>query len=853
METLVFHTKVDRYDTPTIQEIGWIHLDKDGKRTERRATIIQSLSNNISLINNALKRAGRIVAHGLHFHYECLYNELITLKAYEEAYILASMRGYCTMARSEIVLGKEKHPSLFEIIKNTTQKRHISVNSPSSEIVPVLATAYVRLVELEKKKLIQSVERKGTYPITEDGLNNEQQRIVYHEPNSTILAIAGAGSGKTRLIISRILHLIRCGVRHHTILVTTFSRDARHELQMRLYNTKVHIQTLDSLANYWVRKLYPNNVSQSELSYVFRTLLDEPEYAKMITKDKTHLFVDEVQDVNDTQFNIMKHYYNQGVKIFATGDDAQNIYTFRGADPEYILNFPKYFPDAACFSLHTNYRSTPELVRLFNSIYDKDITAVRGHGTKPTLTCYQREKTMYSDIVAYIENKYYNVQPEQICVLAKNRVILNAVEERLEHAGIRTKMLEKQEQQTACSKKGRIILSTIHKAKGLEWNTVLFVGLNDSIMPQKNDEENQANREFYVACTRARNELHLMFSEQKNSPYVSRFVSRVLHDDSNCLTINSSFSMYRNIGLSSDIQVYGNRGIEQITDNIQGDKIMQMRQRGILSDIDMQCIEIHAPFRDHLPIDHKDYGIFIDHMVCYIIDREKGTSFAPRTTRTALATIPRSETDNMTSKQVENLKKRKAKEFGLRTDDIHMIAQPFIPDIFRYRLQQHLREANQTENWQDGIESVFELSKCEKAVREKRRKMLYYRLPKNYLEDCIPLLNDIATKGIDWLKGISKELQTHVYTKDEQRNLYGEIDICVGDETIVDIKSASGERNVKTEWVLQLLGYVSLMYVVHNKIIRRLVIYNPIEGVIHNGWIGDWAATYGKMFLDIIA
>src|SRR5437868_12325465 len=78
--------------------------------------------------------------------------------------------------------------------------------------------------------------------------------------------------------------------------------------------------------------------------------------------------------------------------VMVVGDDAQSIYSFRGASFENILTFPLRFPDAAIYKLETNYRSTAQILRLANhSIannrfqFRKELRAVRGEGPEPAV------------------------------------------------------------------------------------------------------------------------------------------------------------------------------------------------------------------------------------------------------------------------------------------------------------------------------------------------------------------------------------------------------------------------------------------------------------------------------------
>ena len=79
-----------------------------------------------------------------------------------------------------------------------------------------------------------------------------------------------------------------------------------------------------------------------------------------------YLLVDEYQDTNRLQFELIQSLGSVHGNILVVGDDAQAIYGFRGAEVRNLLEFPDVFPDTTIFRLETNYRSTPEILRLAN-------------------------------------------------------------------------------------------------------------------------------------------------------------------------------------------------------------------------------------------------------------------------------------------------------------------------------------------------------------------------------------------------------------------------------------------------------------------------------------------------------
>ena len=108
-----------------------------------------------------------------------------------------------------------------------------------------------------------------------------------------------------------------------------------------------------------------------------------PEVCERYQQQFQYILVDEYQDTNYIQFVLVKKLAEPQNNICVVGDDAQSIYSFRGADIRNILNFRQVYPEARLFKLERNYRSTQTIVNAANSLIHKNI--------------HQIEKTVYSE------------------------------------------------------------------------------------------------------------------------------------------------------------------------------------------------------------------------------------------------------------------------------------------------------------------------------------------------------------------------------------------------------------------------------------------------------------------------
>ena len=105
-----------------------------------------------------------------------------------------------------------------------------------------------------------------------------------------------------------------------------------------------------------------------------------------------YILIDEYQDTNTVQYTLIKLLVGPERNLSVVGDDAQSIYSFRGADYTNILNFERDFPGAVVIKLEQNYRSTGSILNLANNLIqhnvnrtDKNLWTNSGDGAEPQL------------------------------------------------------------------------------------------------------------------------------------------------------------------------------------------------------------------------------------------------------------------------------------------------------------------------------------------------------------------------------------------------------------------------------------------------------------------------------------
>lgn len=379
-------------------------------------------------------------------------------------------------------------------------------------------------------------------------LNAEQHAVVISSPAQNQRILAGAGSGKTTTITARIAHLIEFfKIPAKQILLTTFSRAAAEEMQIRVARlcgtTDILAGTFHSIAARVLKDHAPDSIGDQpfvdEFPNRFLSWLQTPKGIAWASRFRT-VIVDEVQDINEIQWNIIYTFYkvNPQCCITIVGDDAQNIYTWRGSSVDFLFNFHRRVHNCRDYQLKTNYRSVAPIVRIANSImrfiptlpFKERMVAGRAVQTQtqlPEVHFFYRASDENRWIAEQIARVYTASPRATVAVLARNNSSLFKVEEFLHKQGLIYNLYTKYNPDRSRTHFRRITLATIHASKGLEWDYVFLMNCHDDCLPsRKGDEDLVAERRlFYVAATRARE--HLVFTYSRHEPALSRFVREI--------------------------------------------------------------------------------------------------------------------------------------------------------------------------------------------------------------------------------------------------------------------------------------------------------------------------------------
>lgn len=373
---------------------------------------------------------------------------------------------------------------------------------------------------------------------------NDQQRAAVEYCDGPQLVIAGAGSGKTRVLTYKIVHLLHQGYEPWRIMALTFTNKAAREMRERIeplagpdvaaqlwmgtfhsifsrllrrnaeligfkpdftiydqsdsrsliklivkdmgLDDKVYkpasIQTQISNAKnalispedyarnqalmdadrdaqrpetaaiykaYWNRCRIAGAMDFDDLLFYTNLLLrDNPEVLERYQEFFRYILVDEYQDTNFSQHLIVHQLSKKSNSLCVVGDDAQSIYSFRGANIDNILRLQKFYPDIKTFKLERNYRSTQTITDAANSLIEKNKGQIRKHlfsknqvGDRiPVIRCFSDYEEAYvvANQIAALKARQGDSY-EDYAVLYRTNAQSRVLEEALSNGGRRDK------------------------------------------------------------------------------------------------------------------------------------------------------------------------------------------------------------------------------------------------------------------------------------------------------------------------------------------------------------------------------------------------------------------------------
>lgn len=285
------------------------------------------------------------------------------------------------------------------------------------------------------------------------------------------------------------------------------------------------------------------------LILALRDLIEDPDYAEARRWSYRHLFVDEFQDVNRLQFELLRAWLGDRGDVCAVGDPNQAIYSWNGADSDYIERFATWFPGAEVLDLVDNYRSTPQILAAGRAVLPAGAAELMSHrldGPRPSVSTHANDFDEATTIARDLRDaKGPEMAWSCMAVLARTNAqtakLANALEKAQIPCRVRIDSHRTGDGAGAAPPNGSdaVDVATFHAAKGLEWPIVHLAGLEQGLVPisraQTPAEVAEEQRLLYVAITRAEKELHCHWAAERAfgdrtsvrspSPYLNAILS----------------------------------------------------------------------------------------------------------------------------------------------------------------------------------------------------------------------------------------------------------------------------------------------------------------------------------------
>jgi DNA helicase II / ATP-dependent DNA helicase PcrA len=276
----------------------------------------------------------------------------------------------------------------------------------------------------------------GTFHATANMLLRQHGRHLGFSPGFTIID-RGDAEGIVNLIKSS-LDLSGAGKRFPSkrmvMNILSGAVNKSRPLEKLVYDQHFHLseflEDLYRIQDHYSRFKHDHGLMDyDDLLVNWHRLLTESEEARReVTCRFSHLLVDEYQDTNLLQARIVRLLAHEHDNVTVVGDDAQSIYSFRGADFYNIMRFPEQFPGTKIIKLEENYRSTQPILSLTNSIiacaeqkFTKNLFTSSTGGERPVLYIARNEAAEARFVVDTIEQFVRNGIPlTEIAVLFRS-------------------------------------------------------------------------------------------------------------------------------------------------------------------------------------------------------------------------------------------------------------------------------------------------------------------------------------------------------------------------------------------------------------------------------------------------
>ena len=395
------------------------------------------------------------------------------------------------------------------------------------------------------------------------------QNFAVQETSSPHLIVAGAGSGKTKIIVNKFLHLLNF-IPSDSIIILTFTNNAANEIKnriascLRLKGLKnsliggkaLNISTYHSFFYSIIKEFYKDlgfkspplinenrpdsaetagrdSISYNEIILCVTELFRNNDILLKIASRFKFILIDEYQDLDFlSDYIIKKIDFGRGAVMYA-GDDDQAIYGFNGGDSFNILFFDLFFPSGKVFVMQNNFRSHYKIVYFCNEFinripfrYPKQLTAKTGNNKPQTVEDGRNPVNILRFKNKNAEEKFIIKMFNEFISRGKSAAILLRTQREADYFKTVAGEIAGEFFPDNFSSDGRGFIGTIHRSKGLEFDAVFIANATQGNLPHfksiaQSDSASGALRHPFIEFLDSRIELKTGQNDEVKLFYVA--------------------------------------------------------------------------------------------------------------------------------------------------------------------------------------------------------------------------------------------------------------------------------------------------------------------------------------------
>jgi hypothetical protein len=424
---------------------------------------------------------------------------------------------------------------------------------------------------------------------------------------------------------------------------------------------------------------------------------------------------------------------------------------------------------------------------------------MKGHnkGTKPIIAFIPKPTYQYKYILKTI--KELKLPLDKVAILSRNNSFLSTAEDFFNEHNIPNVFLNTIEDFQTTKKKNHLVISTFHKSKGLEWDVVFILGLDDKYFPNNLELIEEERRLFFVGATRAKTNLYFVIS---TTP--TRFLKDILKEN-----IDFYKTDYNSIQKTKNIDERPER-TEQSSLTIHDIKVLKPE----LNNYDYKTIILQTKIK--VPQYIITYDMYLEFMyfLTFVFNKAlcdtvsisegvKGLLYTTKTNDTYTDDIIDKFNNNVVVSDVNTL----CNNLNIKPTEVRTVKYNILKHYFEYYQQSLIQYKNN--DWEEVLRATFNLAICE-CVSKRRNKGLY-------LDPYNEWISNIKNELVKFVNEIKLRFNNIKFTDNQN---------CLSSDNCIVLFKYSLTNSLKGEWVVELKK-------LNKKFNKKYgIIINPFTGTI---------------------